>query len=118
MIRRDQALGFNGGVVSYGTGVLVGVDLGALTFFAWLVGYLVWDGLQWGDLVESVIAATHCLYGHLVRPARRAQQAAGMTPGEDGISLRSQGVSLKLSQYQPRYCMASENFSKLAGLAT
>jgi hypothetical protein len=43
-------------VVSYGTGVLVGVVLGALTFLAWLVGYLVWDGLQWADLVKSLIA--------------------------------------------------------------
>jgi uncharacterized membrane-anchored protein len=44
-------------VVSYGTGVLVGVVLGALTFLAWLVGYLVWDGLQRADLVKSLIAA-------------------------------------------------------------
>jgi hypothetical protein len=44
--------------MSYGTGVLVGAVLGAVTFFAWLVGYLVWDGLQWADLVRSVIAAT------------------------------------------------------------
>jgi hypothetical protein len=43
-------------VVSYGTGVLVGVVLGALTFLAWLVGYLVWDGLQRADLVKSLIA--------------------------------------------------------------
>ena len=43
-------------VVSYGTGVLVGAVLGAVTFFAWLVGYLVWDGLQWADLVKSFIA--------------------------------------------------------------
>jgi hypothetical protein len=43
-------------VGSYGTGVLVGAVLGALTFFAWLVGYLVWDGLQWTDLVKSFIA--------------------------------------------------------------
>lgn len=42
--------------MSYGTGVLVGVVLGALTFLAWLVGYLVWDGLQWADLVKSLIA--------------------------------------------------------------
>lgn len=28
------------------------------------------------------------------------------------------GDSLKLSQYQPRYCMASENLSKLVGLVT
>ena len=42
--------------MSYGTGVLVGVVLGALTFLAWLVGYLVWDGLQWADLVKSSIA--------------------------------------------------------------
>jgi hypothetical protein len=42
-------------VVSYGTGVLVGVVLGALTFLAWLVGYLVWDGLQRADLVKSLI---------------------------------------------------------------
>jgi hypothetical protein len=39
-------------VVSYGTGVV----LGALTFLAWLVGYLVWDGLQRADLVKSLIA--------------------------------------------------------------
>ena len=45
-------------MVSYGTGVLVGAVLGAVTFFAWLVGYLVWDGLQWADLVKSAIAAT------------------------------------------------------------
>ncbi len=32
--------------------------MGAVTFLVWLVGYLVWDGLQWGDLVKSVIAAT------------------------------------------------------------
>jgi len=44
--------------MSYGTGALVGAVLGAVTFFAWLVGYLVWDGLQWADLVRSVIAAT------------------------------------------------------------
>lgn len=43
-------------MVSYGTGVLVGVVLGALTFLAWLVGYLVWDGLQRADLVKSLIA--------------------------------------------------------------
>jgi len=43
-------------VVSYGTGVLVGAVLGTLTFFVWLVGYLVWDGLQWADLVKSFIA--------------------------------------------------------------
>ncbi len=43
-------------VVSYGTGVLVGAVLGAVTFSAWLVGYLVWDGLQWADLVKSFIA--------------------------------------------------------------
>ena len=42
--------------MSYGKGVLVGAVLGALTFFAWLVGYLVWDGLQWTDLVKSFIA--------------------------------------------------------------
>ena len=43
MIRPDlprNAIGYNGGVVSYGTGVLVGAVLGAVTFFAWLVGYL------------------------------------------------------------------------------
>ncbi len=34
----------------------MGVVLGALTFLAWLVGYLVWDGLQWADLVKSLIA--------------------------------------------------------------
>ncbi|MDQ3863266.1 MAG: hypothetical protein M3317_07180 [Actinomycetota bacterium] len=45
-------------MVNYGTGVLVGVVLGAVTFSAWLVGYLVWDGLQWGDLVKSALAAT------------------------------------------------------------
>jgi peptidoglycan biosynthesis protein MviN/MurJ (putative lipid II flippase) len=44
-------------VVSYGTGVLVGVVLGALTFLAWLVGYLVWDGFQRADFVKSLIAA-------------------------------------------------------------
>ena len=44
-------------MVSYGTGVLVGAVLGAVTFFAWLVGYWLWDGLQWEDLVKSVIAA-------------------------------------------------------------
>ena len=44
-------------MVSYRTGALVGAILGAVTFLAWLVGYLVWDGLQWGDLVKSVIAA-------------------------------------------------------------
>ena len=38
------------------TGVLVGVVLGAVAFSAWLVGYLVWDGLQWGDLVKSALA--------------------------------------------------------------
>ncbi len=43
-------------VVSYRTGVLVGAVLGTLTFFAWLVGYLVWDGLQGADLVKSFIA--------------------------------------------------------------
>ena len=43
-------------MVSYGMGMLVGAVLGALTFFAWLVGYLVWDGLQWADLVKSSIA--------------------------------------------------------------
>jgi hypothetical protein len=43
-------------VVRYGRGVLVGVVLGALTFLAWLVGYLVWDGLQRADLVKSLIA--------------------------------------------------------------
>jgi uncharacterized membrane protein YeaQ/YmgE (transglycosylase-associated protein family) len=43
-------------VVSYGTGVLVGAVLGAVTFSAWLVGYLLWDGLQWADLVKSFIA--------------------------------------------------------------
>ena len=36
--------------------MLVGAVLGALMFFAWLVGYLVWDGLQWADLVKSFIA--------------------------------------------------------------
>jgi len=45
-------------MVSYGTGVLVGAALGALTFFACLVGYWLWDGLQWGDAVKSAIAAT------------------------------------------------------------
>jgi hypothetical protein len=45
-------------MVSYGTGVLVGAVLGALTFFACLVGYWLWDGLQWGDAVKSAIAAT------------------------------------------------------------
>jgi hypothetical protein len=45
-------------MVNYGTGVLVGVVLGAVTFSAWLVGYLVWDGLQLGDLVKSALAAT------------------------------------------------------------
>ena len=44
-------------MVGYGTGVLVGAVLGVVTFFAWLVGYWLWDGLQWGDLVKSVIAA-------------------------------------------------------------
>ncbi len=34
----------------------MGVVLGALTFLAWLVGYLVWDGLQRADLVKSLIA--------------------------------------------------------------
>ena len=43
-------------VVSYRTSVLVGAVLGTLTFFAWLVGYLVWDGLQWADLAKSLIA--------------------------------------------------------------
>ncbi len=42
--------------MSYGTGVLVGAVLGALTFFAWLVGYVAWDGLQWADLVKAFIA--------------------------------------------------------------
>lgn len=32
--------------------------MGALTFFACLVGYWLWDGLQWGDAVKSAIAAT------------------------------------------------------------
>ena len=50
-----KALGYNGVVVSYGTGMLVGAVLGAVTFFAWLVGYLVWDGLQWADLVKSFV---------------------------------------------------------------
>jgi hypothetical protein len=45
-------------MVSYRTGVLVGAVLGAATFFACLVGYWLWDGLQWGDAVKSVIAAT------------------------------------------------------------
>ncbi len=45
-------------MVSYRTATLVGVGLGVITFFAWLVGYSVWDGLQWWDLVKSVIAAT------------------------------------------------------------
>jgi hypothetical protein len=44
-------------VVSYRTGVLVGAVLGAVTFFAWLVGYLMWDGLQWADLAKSALAA-------------------------------------------------------------
>jgi hypothetical protein len=43
-------------VVSYGTGVVVGAVLGAPTFFSWLAGYLVWDGLQWADLVKSIVA--------------------------------------------------------------
>ncbi len=43
-----KTLGYNGGIVSYRAGILVGVVLGGVTFFAWLVGYLVWDGLQWG----------------------------------------------------------------------
>ena len=34
----------------------MGAALGALTFFAWLVGYSVWDGLQWADLAKSFIA--------------------------------------------------------------
>lgn len=45
-------------MVSYRTGVLVGAVLGAATFFACLVGYWLWDGLQWGDAAKSVIAAT------------------------------------------------------------
>ena len=77
MIRRDQALGFNGGVVSYGTGVLVGVDLGALTFFAWLVGYLVWDGLQWEDLVKSIIAAAVFITIWLLLLVRLKRQRRG-----------------------------------------
>ena len=77
MIRRDQALGFNGGVVSYGTGVLVGVVLGALTFFAWLVGYLVWDGLQWEDLVKSIIAAAVFITIWLLLLVRLKRQRRG-----------------------------------------
>ena len=36
--------------------MVVGAVLGALTFFSCLVGYLVWDGLQWADLVKSFVA--------------------------------------------------------------
>ena len=32
--------------------------MGAVTFFACLVGYWLWDGLQWGDAAKSFIAAT------------------------------------------------------------
>ncbi len=45
-------------MVGYRTGVLVGAVLGGVTFSVWLLGYLVWDGLQWGDLVKSILAAT------------------------------------------------------------
>ena len=45
-------------MVSYRVGVLVGAVLGGVTFSVWLVGYLVWDGLQRGDLAKSVLAAT------------------------------------------------------------
>ena len=36
--------------------MVVGAVLGAPTFFSWLAGYLVWDGLQWADLVKSIVA--------------------------------------------------------------
>ena len=95
----------------------MGVVLGALTFFAWLVGYLVWDGLQWEDLVKSIIAAAVFMTIWLLLLVRLKRQRRGIAAATK-TSPRFQGVSLKLSQYQPRYCMASENFSKLAGLAT
>lgn len=57
--RSGEALGYNDAdMVSYGTGVLVGAVLGAVTFFACLLGYWLWDGLQWGDVLKSVIGAT------------------------------------------------------------
>ncbi len=68
-----------------------------------------------------------------VSPTRRRRvepRDAASTRGEDeGLRPRvaprvarparaRYGDSLKLSQYQPRYCIASENFSKLAGFVT
>jgi zinc transporter ZupT len=69
-----KTLGYNDGVVSYRTGILVGAVLGGVTFVAWLVGYLVWDGLQWGDLVKSVIAAAVFMISWLVLLARLNRQ--------------------------------------------
>ena len=69
-----KTLGYNDGVVSYRTGILVGAVLGAVTFVAWLVGYLMWDGLQWGDLVKSVIAAAVFMISWLVLLARLNRQ--------------------------------------------
>ena len=48
---------------------------------------------------------------------RPAQPTDGGDPAS-GQPRVAYGASLKLSQYQPRYCIASENFSKLAGFVT
>ncbi len=57
-------------MVSYGMGVVVGVVLGAVTFLAWLAGYLLWDGLQGGDLIKATVAATGFVAIWLVLLAR------------------------------------------------
>ena len=67
-------LGYNGAMVSYGKGVLVGAILGAVTFFACLVGYLVWDGLQVADLVKSLTAAIVFIVVWLVLLLRLARR--------------------------------------------
>ena len=52
----------------------MGAILGAVTFFACLVGYLVWDGLQVADLVKSLTAAIVFIVVWLVLLLRLARR--------------------------------------------
>jgi nucleotide-binding universal stress UspA family protein len=66
-----------------------------------------------GSVSEAVVRHAPCSV-LVVRPSRGSPAPPSGPPGR----VLLYGDSLRLSQYQPRYCMASENLSKFGGLVT